>query len=77
MTSIESLHNRGADGEVLADNYLSGSVNPGDVGATLFVAAALQVYFTRAVAGLEASTLRCYRSVGCAPAAARHRSRAL
>ncbi len=67
MTSIEGLRSRSADVEALADGFLSGSVSPGDVGAALFIAAALQVYFTRAVAGLEASTLRLLPERGLCP----------
>jgi FdhE protein len=58
-TSIDALGSRDDEAlESLADDFLGGSVSPGDVSAALFVAAALQVYLTRVAAGLEASALR-------------------
>ncbi len=68
MSAMESLHNRGADGvEALADNYLQAAVNSDDVGATVFVAAALQVYFTWLAAGLQAPSLRLLPKRGVCP----------
>ena len=44
--------------DALADGFLSGIVKGGDAGAAFYVAAALQVYFTKLAAALDASTLR-------------------
>ncbi|MBB6251054.1 formate dehydrogenase accessory protein FdhE [Nitrospirillum iridis] len=41
--------------ERLADDFLHGEVNPDDAGRAVFIAAALQVYFTKLAAGLEAA----------------------
>jgi FdhE protein len=66
--SIDELRSRNDDAiEALADGFLSGSVSPGDVSAALFIAGALQVYFTRVAAGLEASTLRLLPERGLCP----------
>lgn len=66
--AVEKL--RGAttdDIEDLADDFLRGSVSSGDVGATLYVAAALQVYFTRLAGSLDASALRLLPQRGLCP----------
>jgi len=67
-TSIDELRSRDDDAiEALLDGFLGGSVSSGDVSAALFIAAALQVYFTRIAAGLEASTLRLLPERGLCP----------
>ena len=53
--------------EALADNFLQGGVPPADAGAALYVAAALQVYFTRLAACLPASALRLLPERGLCP----------
>jgi FdhE protein len=66
--AIASLGDRGADAvEALADRFLNGDVSPEDTGATLFIAAALQVYFTRVAAGLSAPSLRLLAERGLCP----------
>lgn len=55
------------DVEDLADGFLRGALSMGDVGAALYVAAALQVYFTRLAASLDASTLRLLPQRGLCP----------
>ena len=47
-----------AELEALADAFLGGSLPPEQAGHSLFIAAALQVYFTRLAAGLPADHLR-------------------
>jgi FdhE protein len=44
--------------EALADGFLYGAVDSADAGPVLYVAAALQVYFTRLAAGLQVDSLR-------------------
>ena len=67
-TSINALGSRDDEAlESLANDFLGGSVSPGDVSAALFIAAALQVYFTRVAAGLEASALRLLPERGLCP----------
>jgi FdhE protein len=44
--------------ETLADNFLRGHIPMADTGATIFIVAALQVYFTASAARLAASELR-------------------
>lgn len=44
--------------EALADGFLHGAVDSADVGPVLYVAAALQVYFTQLAAGLQVGSLR-------------------
>ena len=57
--AVANLRARDADAvEALASRFLLRGVDHADVGAALRVAAALQVYFTRAVAGLPAASLR-------------------
>ncbi len=53
--------------ESLADAFLHGHVQPADAGAALYIAAALQVYFTRMAASLPASTLRLLPQRGLCP----------
>lgn len=66
--AMASLRNRGSDGqEALADDFLCGSIIPADLGSALFVAAALQVYFTRLAASLPASSLRLLPRRGLCP----------
>jgi FdhE protein len=53
--------------EALADGFLHGGVASADAGAALYVAAALQVYFTRLAAALPAATLRLLPQRGLCP----------
>lgn len=53
--------------EGLADQFLHGRVGGADVGAAFYVAAALQVYFTRMAAGLPAAALRLLPQRGLCP----------
>jgi FdhE protein len=53
--------------ENLADEFLHGHVKAADVGPILYVAAALQVYFTRMAASLPASALRLLPQRGLCP----------
>jgi FdhE protein len=53
--------------ETLADEFLHGAVASADAGAALYVAAALQVYFTRLAAGLPAASLRLLLQRGLCP----------
>ncbi|MEJ1977315.1 MAG: formate dehydrogenase accessory protein FdhE [Acetobacteraceae bacterium] len=53
--------------EALADAFLHGAVDAADAGAALYVAAALQVYFTRLAAGLSAPALRLLPQRGLCP----------
>jgi FdhE protein len=65
---IASLRDRGVDAlEALADGFLSGGVDAADVGAALYVGAALQVYFTRLSAVLPAPSLRLLPQHGLCP----------
>ncbi len=65
---ITNLRGRSVDDiEALADNFLRGYLGPGDIGAALYVAAALQVYFTRLAGGLNASALRLLPQRGLCP----------
>jgi FdhE protein len=65
---IASLRDRGIAGqEALADDFLHGSMDSADVGAALFVAAALQVYVTRLAASLPALSLRLLPQRGLCP----------
>jgi len=74
---IVSLRDRETSAlESLADDFLRGAVASADVGAVLYVAAALQVYFTRLAAELPAASLRLLPQRGLAPAAGQRRSRA-
>ena len=65
---LESL--RGCEArrvEALADNFLYGSVESADAGGTFYVAAALQVYFTRLAAALPTACLRLLPERGLCP----------
>ncbi len=53
--------------EAMADGFLHGSVDASDAGAVLYVAAAMQVYFTRLAAGLHAPSLRLLPRRGLCP----------
>ena len=65
---IEAL--RGSDAatqERLADQFLRGGLAAGDAGAAIYVAAALQVYFTCSSARLKADDLRLLEERGLCP----------
>jgi len=65
---MASLRNREADEvEILADAFLSRGVDAPDTGAALYVAAALQVYFTRMAAALPQASLRLLPERGLCP----------
>jgi FdhE protein len=65
---MASLQDREADAvEALADGFLNLGVDAADAGAALYVAAALQVYFTRLAAALPASSLRLLPQRGLCP----------
>ena len=65
---IADLRHRGAGAlEALADDFLHGAVGSADAGAALYVAAALQVYFTRLAADLPAASLRLLPQRGLCP----------
>jgi FdhE protein len=67
-TVIARLRAYDADAtEKLADEFLHGHVDSADAGAALYVAAALQVYFTRMAASLTASDLRLLPQRGLCP----------
>jgi FdhE protein len=53
--------------EHLADAFLRGQIEASDAAAALFVAAALQVYFTRMASALPASSLRLLERRGLCP----------
>jgi FdhE protein len=53
--------------EALADAFLHGAIASADAGAALWVAASLQVYFTRLAAGLPAASLRLLPQRGLCP----------
>ncbi|WP_045835598.1 formate dehydrogenase accessory protein FdhE [Hyphomicrobium sp. 99] len=55
------------DIEDLADGFLRDTVGSGDVGVTLYIAAALQVYFARLAGSLDASALRLLPQRGLCP----------
>jgi FdhE protein len=66
--AMANLRARDADAvEALADQFLIRGVGDANAGAALYVAAALQVYFTRAVAGLPAASLRLLPQRGLCP----------
>jgi FdhE protein len=68
QTAIAQLRARDAVAiESLADAFLHGSIEMTDAGPVLYVAAALQVYFTRLAAGLPASALRLLPQRGLCP----------
>jgi FdhE protein len=65
---MASLRNSEAGAvESLADRFLSGAVDAGEAGAALYVAAALQVYFTRLAADLPLASLRLLPRRGLCP----------
>jgi FdhE protein len=65
---MQALRARGAAAaERLADDFLSGEVEAADAGAALYVAAALQVYFTALAARLPAAELRLLPERGLCP----------
>ena len=67
-TVMASLRDRDPEGlERLADDFLQGGVAPAEAGAALYVAAALQVYFTRLAADLPADALRLLPEHGLCP----------
>jgi FdhE protein len=53
--------------EALADGFLHAGIDPADAGAALYVAAALQVYFTSLAAALPAASLRLLPQRGLCP----------
>ncbi len=53
--------------EALADGFLHGSVDPSDAGAALYVAAALQVYFTSLASRLPVPSLSLLPQRGLCP----------
>jgi FdhE protein len=53
--------------ETLADQFLQGNVETADAGPALYVAAALQVYFTRMAASLPLTALRLLSQRGLCP----------
>jgi FdhE protein len=65
---IANLRDREAGAlEALADEFLHGAVASAEAGATLYVAAALQVYFTLLALDLPASSLRLLPQRGLCP----------
>jgi FdhE protein len=65
---MASLRNREAGAvEALANGFLHAGVDAADAGAALYVAAALQVYFTRLAARLHAPCLRLLPQRGLCP----------
>jgi FdhE protein len=65
---MASLRNSEAGAvESLADRFLRGAVDAGEAGAALYVAAALQVYFTRLAAELPLASLRLLPRRGLCP----------
>src|SRR5260370_36435182 len=73
--ALESLRGRAAEEvEALADDFLHGGVDAADAGAALYVAAALQVYFTRLAASLPAPSLRLLPQRGLCPCCGSSRS---
>jgi FdhE protein len=65
MANLRDLGIKGQD--ALADDFLRGSIASGDVGPALYVAAALQVYFTRLAASLPAPSLHLLSQRGLCP----------
>ena len=65
---MDGLRSRDVDAiEALADGFLNGSVGTDDVGAALYIAGALQVYFTRLAGVLDAQSLRLLPERGLCP----------
>jgi FdhE protein len=68
QAALAALRHRGeAALDAMADGFLLGSVDTADAGEALFVAAALQVWFTRLAACLPASSLRLLAQRGLCP----------
>jgi FdhE protein len=68
QAAMASVRGRGAETvESLADGFLHGGVDTADAGAALYVAAALQVYFTRLAAALPGPSLRLLPQRGLCP----------
>jgi FdhE protein len=66
--AMDSLRARRAESvEALADDFLHGCVDTADAGAALYVAAALQVYFTHLAASLPVSSVRLLPQRGLCP----------
>jgi FdhE protein len=66
--AMASLRDLGVERtEALADDFLGGCVDTADAGAALYVAAALQAYFTRLAASLPAQHLRLLPQRGLCP----------
>jgi FdhE protein len=65
---MADLRDRDGDAlEALADDFLRGNIGSGTAGAALYVAAALQVYFTRLAATLDPEDLRLLPQRGLCP----------
>lgn len=68
LSTLDDLRQRDAAAvESLADGYLRGTVQAGEAGAALFVAAALQVYFAHRAAALPVAALRLLPQRGLCP----------
>lgn len=68
QAAVAKLRAQDADAvEALAGRFLLQGVDGADAGAALYVAAALQVYFTRAAADLPAASLRLLQQRGLCP----------
>jgi FdhE protein len=66
--AIANLRHREAGAlESLADEFLHGALTSAEVGAALYVAAALQVYFTLSASALPAASLRLLPQRGLCP----------
>lgn len=66
--AMDGLRSSNADAiEALAKGFLSTGINSDEAGAALYVAAALQVYFTHAAAALPVSRLRLLPERGLCP----------
>jgi FdhE protein len=67
-TVMTSLRDRGSgEVEALADGFLRGGVDACDAGAAIYVAAALQVYFSHLTSALPGPSLRLLRRRGLCP----------
>ena len=65
---MDGLRKCGAvDVEVLADGFLNCSISASEAGAALYIAAALQVYFTALAAGLDVTTVQLHPQRGLCP----------
>jgi FdhE protein len=68
LTAMEQLRSSDAPAlEQLADDFLRGELNTTDAGVAVYVAAALQVYFTCSAARLKAADLRLLEERGLCP----------